>query len=113
MTTNNLPIAEIRNVSKSFLLPKGTEINVLENISLKIDTGEIVALLGPSGCGKSTLMRILTGLIQPSAGEVLAYQKPLRGFHPRASIVFQSFALYPWLTVYENIAMGLEYLHLP
>ena len=113
MTTNNLPIAEIRNVSKSFLLPKGTEINVLENISLKIDTGEIVALLGPSGCGKSTLMRILTGLIQPSSGEVLAYAKPLSGFHPRASIVFQSFALYPWLTVYENIAMGLEYLHLP
>ncbi len=113
MTTNNIPIAELRNVNKQFNLPTGAEINVLENISLAINAGEIVALLGPSGSGKSTLMRVLTGLISPSSGEVLAYGQPLRGFHPRASIVFQSFALYPWLTVYENIALGLEYLHLP
>jgi NitT/TauT family transport system ATP-binding protein len=57
-------------------------------------------------------MRILTGLISPSDGEVLAYGKPLEGFHPRASIVFQNFALFPWLTVDENIGMGLEWLHL-
>ncbi len=112
MNDPNSCIAEIRNVNKEFLLPSGSEINVLENVSLAINPGEIVALLGPSGSGKSTLMRILTGLIQPTSGEVLAYGRPLVGFHPRASIVFQSFALYPWLTVNENISMGLEYLQL-
>ncbi len=111
MNTN--AIAEIRNVCKEFTLPNGADLKVLENISLQIHAGEIVALLGPSGSGKSTMMRILTGLILPTTGEVLAYDKPLVGFHPRASIVFQNFALYPWLTVHENIAMGLEWLQLP
>ena len=108
MNTNQLPIAELRNVDKVFDLPTGAKLKVLENISFKVDAGEIVALLGPSGCGKSTLMRVLTGLELPSSGEALAYDQPLHGFHPRAAIVFQSFALYPWLTVHENIAMGLE-----
>jgi NitT/TauT family transport system ATP-binding protein len=110
---NSNAIAELRNVCKEFTLPNGADLKVLENISLQIHAGEIVALLGPSGSGKSTMMRILTGLITPTTGEVLAYEKPLVGFHPRASIVFQNFALYPWLTVHENIAMGLEWLQLP
>jgi NitT/TauT family transport system ATP-binding protein len=110
---NTPPIAEMRHVHKRFLLPTGAELNVLEDISLEINAGEIIALLGPSGSGKSTLMRILTGLIQPTSGEVLAYGAPLHGFHPRASIVFQNFALYPWLTVKQNIALGLEWLKLP
>ena len=108
MTPNQLPIGELINVDKSFLLPTGSELKVLENISFKVNPGEIVALLGPSGSGKSTLMRVLTGLEHPTSGKVLAYDQPLSGFHPKASIVFQSFALYPWLTVHENIAMGLE-----
>ena len=112
MNSTPPPIAELRNVSKHFDLPTGAELQVLDHISLSINQGEIVALLGPSGCGKSTLMRILSGLIDPSAGDVLAYGQPLVGFHPRASIVFQSFALYPWLTVFENIAMGLEHFQL-
>ncbi|MGA7159809.1 MAG: nitrate/sulfonate/bicarbonate ABC transporter ATP-binding protein [Bacteroidota bacterium] len=110
---NSNAIAELRNVCKEFTLPNGAELKVLENVSLQIHAGEIVALLGPSGSGKSTMMRILTGLIKPTTGDVLAYEKPLVGFHPRASIVFQNFALYPWLTVHENIAMGLEWLQLP
>jgi NitT/TauT family transport system ATP-binding protein len=110
---NSNAIAELRNVCKEFTLPNGADLKVLENVSLQIHAGEIVALLGPSGSGKSTMMRILTGLITPTTGEVLAYDKPLVGFHPRASIVFQNFALYPWLTVHENIAMGLEWLQLP
>jgi NitT/TauT family transport system ATP-binding protein len=113
MTTPPPPIAQLRHVNKRFLLPTGKEINVLQDISLEVNPGEIVALLGPSGSGKSTVMRILTGLISPSDGEVLAYGKPLEGFHPRASIVFQNFALFPWLTVDENIGMGLEWLRLP
>ncbi len=112
MNTSDIPIGELQNVTKRYDLPNGTEISVLENISFQIMPGEIVALLGPSGCGKSTLMRILTGLIEPSAGKVLAYGKPLKGIHPRASMVFQNFALYPWLTVNQNIAMGLEWMNL-
>jgi NitT/TauT family transport system ATP-binding protein len=106
------PIAEVRSISREFVLPGGTTITVLDGISLGIEEGEIVALLGPSGSGKSTLLRILTGLLPPTTGDVLAYGNPLRGFHPRAAIVFQNFALFPWLTVSENIAMGLDWMRL-
>src|SRR5262245_34044861 len=94
-------LAELRGVSKSYAAD-GRELLVLQDVSLAIPSGEVVAVLGPSGCGKSTLLRILTGLIPPSAGEVLCHGAPLRGLHPGASIVFQSFALYPWLTVADN-----------
>jgi len=104
----NTPIAELINVHKHYKLPAGSELTVLEEISLTVNSGEVLAVLGPSGCGKSTLMRILTGLVTPSSGEVLCHGLPLRGIHPSASIVFQNFALYPWLTVSQNIAMGLE-----
>jgi len=108
-----VPIAELKNVTKQFELPNGSELSVLEGISFSVQQNEVVALLGPSGSGKSTMMRILTGLIPPSSGEVLAYGQPLHGIHPRASMVFQNFALYPWLTVNQNIAMGLEWMKLP
>ena len=113
MNTRNSPIAELQHVDKRFKLPTGAELNVLHDITFQVHAGEIVSLLGPSGSGKSTLMRILTGLIPPTSGEVLAYGKPLIGFHPRSSIVFQNFALFPWLTVRENIAMGLQWQQLP
>ena len=99
-------LAELRGVSKSYAAD-GRELAVLRDVSLTIPSGEVVAVLGPSGCGKSTLLRILTGLIPPSQGEVLCHGRPLRGLHPGASIVFQSFALYPWLTVADNVAVGL------
>lgn len=99
-------LAELRAVCKSYA-SDGRELVVLQDVSLAIPSGEVVAVLGPSGCGKSTLLRILTGLIPPSAGEVLCHGRPLRGFHPGAAIVFQSFALYPWLTVADNVAVGL------
>ncbi len=104
----NSPIAELINVHKRYKLPAGSDLTVLEDISLTVNSGEVLAVLGPSGCGKSTLMRILTGLIAPSSGEALCHGLPLRGIHPSASIVFQNFALYPWLTVHQNIGMGLE-----
>jgi NitT/TauT family transport system ATP-binding protein len=85
---------------------------VLENVSLSIDSGEVVAILGPSGCGKSTLLRALVGLLRPTSGTVLAHGKPLLGVHPGISIVFQNFALYPWLTVRENVAVALNGLDL-
>lgn len=112
MTNNqintNIPISELKNISMHFELPSGAGLTVLEDISMSVNSGEILAVLGPSGCGKSTLMRVLTGLIRPTRGEVLVHGETLKGIHPSAAIVFQNFALFPWLTVSENIAMGLE-----
>jgi len=79
----------------------------VENVNLTIDEGEFVALLGPAGCGKSTLLRIITGLNQPAEGQVLYRGKPLNGVNPHATIVFQTFALFPWLTVLENVEIAL------
>jgi NitT/TauT family transport system ATP-binding protein len=101
------PIAELRGVSKIFDDEAGRRLDVLKDISLAVPSGEIIAILGPSGCGKSTLLRILTGLIAPSSGEVLCHGHPLAGIHPGAAIVFQSFALFPWQTVQQNVAVGL------
>jgi NitT/TauT family transport system ATP-binding protein len=95
-----------RQVSKFY----GTEhehVLVLDSIDLELRAGELIALLGPSGSGKSTLLRILAGLLKPSRGEVLAHEVPLQGANPQVAIVFQSFALYPWLTVQENVELGL------
>ncbi|MBD2527704.1 AAA-associated domain-containing protein [Nostoc sp. FACHB-133] len=98
----------LRNVRKSYQQPNGQQITILENIDLELRPGEIVALLGPSGSGKSTLMRIIAGLIPPSQGEILYHNHPLIGLNPGVAIVFQSFALYPWLTVLENVELGLK-----
>ena len=81
---------------------------VLDTVDLQIREGEFVALLGPSGSGKSTLLRILAGLLQPSQGEVLFKGQPLHGPNPHVAIVFQSFALFPWLTVLQNVEIGLQ-----
>jgi len=100
-------LAEVRGVSKSFL-NDGHELFVLRDVSLAVHPGEVVAVLGPSGCGKSTLLRILTGLIAPTSGEVLCGDGPLHGIHPGATIVFQNFALYPWLSVADNVRVGVH-----
>jgi len=100
-------ITEVRHVCKSFT-GDGHTLLVLQDISLAVQPGEVVAVLGPSGCGKSTLLRIMTGLIPPTSGEVLCHGQPLRGLHPGASIVFQNFALYPWLSVADNVRVGLH-----
>jgi NitT/TauT family transport system ATP-binding protein len=81
---------------------------VLQDIGLAVQANQVVALLGPSGCGKSTLLRILAGLIRPTRGEVLYHGQALEGLNPGVAIVFQSFALYPWMTVSENVRVVLE-----
>ncbi len=91
-----------------FALPNGTPRTVLEDIVVSIRAGEVVALLGPSGCGKSTILRILAGLIRPTAGQVLYHGAPLTGLNPGVAMVFQSFALYPWMTVTGNIEIVLK-----
>jgi NitT/TauT family transport system ATP-binding protein len=108
MTDARPPIAEVRGVSMRFGVDAGRERVVLKDIDLAIEAGEFVCVLGPSGCGKSTLLRILLGLLHPTAGTVLAHGQPLTGLHPGAALVFQSFALYPWLTIQENVALGLN-----
>jgi len=104
-----VPICEARNLTIVY----GTNDRpTLKDISLAIYPGEVVAILGLSGCGKSTLLRSLIGLIKPTGGEVLAHGKPLVGIHPGVALVFQSFALYPWLTVKENVEVAFDGLTL-
>lgn len=85
----------------------------VENVNLAIDEGEFVALIGPSGCGKSTLLRIVTGLNQPVEGQVLYRGELLDGVNPHATIVFQTFALFPWLTVQQNVEVALKARGMP
>ncbi|MBZ5592210.1 MAG: AAA-associated domain-containing protein [Acidobacteriia bacterium] len=101
------PIIEARHIEKSFERPDGGQMQVIAPTDLSVEAGEIVALLGPSGSGKSTLLRILSGLTPPSAGDVLWHGKPLAESIPNVAIVFQSFALFPWLTVLENVEVPL------
>jgi NitT/TauT family transport system ATP-binding protein len=102
------PIIEARKLEKFYGQPDGSRIQVISPTDLAVYPGKIVALLGPSGCGKSTLLRMLTGLSPSSAGDVFWHGQPVRGESPNVSIVFQSFALFPWLTVLENVEAPLE-----
>ncbi|MEJ5301063.1 MAG: nitrate/sulfonate/bicarbonate ABC transporter ATP-binding protein [Thermodesulforhabdaceae bacterium] len=106
-------ILEAKNIKKSFLIGKGREVVVLEGIDLKIYTGSFVAILGQSGAGKSTLLRILARLVDPTEGEVLYRGKPLKESDAKIAVVFQSFALFPWFTVLENVEIGLIKSGLP
>ena len=101
-------IVEIRGITKTFKKDFGQDLKVLDSIDLKVSRGEIVAILGTSGSGKSTLLRIIAGLIEPSAGEVICDGRKVTGPLPGVSMVFQNFALLPWLTVLGNVELGLE-----
>ena len=108
------PIIEARGIEKSFTQKDGSEIQVIAPVDLSLESGTIIALLGPSGSGKSTLLRILSGLAAPTAGKVLWHGEPVGECSPNVAIVFQSFALFPWLTVLENVespllARGMEH----
>jgi NitT/TauT family transport system ATP-binding protein len=110
---NEMALCETRNVVQDFKMPDGRPRRVLDDICVGIRPNEVVALLGPSGCGKSTILRILAGLIQPTSGQVLYHGEPLKGLNPGVGIVFQSFALYPWMTVRQNIEAVLTAAGLP
>ena len=107
------PIIEARGLEKFYQQPDGKRIQVIVPTDLAIHPGKIVALLGPSGCGKSTLLRMLTGLARPSAGQVFWHGRLMDGQMPNVAIVFQSFALFPWLTVLENVEAPLEARGIP
>src|ERR1700741_3693990 len=103
-------LLDIRGVCRSFPKGSGEELLVLEKVDLTIRSGEIVGLLGRSGSGKSTLLRIIAGLITPSWGDAKSRGETIAGPPNGVSMVFQSFALFPWLTVLQNVELGLEAL---
>jgi NitT/TauT family transport system ATP-binding protein len=101
-------IIRAEHVEKFYAQPSANRIQVIAPTDLSVCSGEILALLGPSGSGKSTLLRMLTGLSTPSAGQVFWHDQPIATAEPNVSIVFQSFALFPWLTVLENVEAPLK-----
>jgi NitT/TauT family transport system ATP-binding protein len=107
-TKAGVVIVSAESVTKTFATPDGQELPVLDGVSFTLAEGEIVALLGKSGSGKSTLLRCVAGLIAPTAGMVAYRGVPLTGANPGVSMVFQTFALLPWLTVQQNVELGLE-----
>ncbi|HXQ31352.1 MAG TPA: nitrate/sulfonate/bicarbonate ABC transporter ATP-binding protein [Steroidobacteraceae bacterium] len=111
--TNGSPLLDVEHCGKTFPRGDGGQLLVLEDVCLTVAPGEIVGLLGRSGSGKSTLLRLIAGLAQPTGGQVRYLGNVVEGPAAGVSMVFQSFALFPWLTVYENVALGLEALHVP
>ncbi len=106
-STNGEVLLELKDVVKAYGAAEKQMVAV-RDINLKLKTGEFVCLLGPSGCGKSTLLRIITGLNRATSGTVLYRDQPIKGVNPHATIVFQTFALYPWLTVKDNVQIALK-----
>ena len=104
----SIPLIEMKSVGKSFRAADGTARAVLEGVDFTLREGEIVALLGQSGSGKSTLLRLMAGLLQADGGDIRYRGQPLYGPARGVSMVFQSFALFPWLTVQQNVELGLE-----
>jgi NitT/TauT family transport system ATP-binding protein len=107
LSTEAAELLELQGIYKAYG-SGAKQFVALQDINMRIRAGEFVCILGPSGCGKSTLLRILTGLNAATAGKVLYSGRPLVGVNPHATIVFQTFALYPWLTVQENVELALK-----
>ncbi len=102
----------VRGVRKTFATG-GREVVALDGIDLDVAPGELVCLLGPSGCGKSTLLNAIAGFSPPTAGEIVANGKPVTAPGPDRAMVFQEYALFPWMTVERNVAFGLEMARMP
>ncbi len=104
----------IRGLSKVYHTPyTGEHVAAIEDVSLEIPPGEFVAILGPSGCGKTTLLNIVAGFLPPTRGEILLNGRRIQGPGPDRGVVFQSFALFPWKTVLDNVAFGLKMRGVP
>jgi NitT/TauT family transport system ATP-binding protein len=113
VTTPGPVILEAKDVTKTFTTPDGHALPVLDGVSLTLREGEIVALLGKSGSGKSTMLRCIAGLIAPSSGTVSYRGTVLNGANPGVAMVFQSFALMPWLTVQQNVELAMQAREVP
>ena len=107
-----MTLIEVDRVGKSFASTHGS-MSIMQDISFRVEDAEFVAIVGPSGCGKSTLLRLIHGLDRPTTGAVRFRDRPVETVCLGMAMVFQSFALYPWLNVRENVAFGLEALRRP
>ena len=107
LANEEMALLELRHVSQIYT-DRQRRFVAVQDVSVEIKPGEFVALLGPSGCGKSTLLRVIAGLQRPTEGEVMYQGRPLRGINVHATIVFQTFALFPWLTVQQNVEVALK-----
>jgi NitT/TauT family transport system ATP-binding protein len=97
----------IRNLAKTYFDPyAGAHVNAVHDVSLEVEQGEFVSVVGPSGCGKTTILNMVAGFIPHSGGEILLNGKPINGPGPERGVVFQSFALFPWKTVLDNVGFG-------
>jgi NitT/TauT family transport system ATP-binding protein len=104
----------IRSLSKTYFDPyAGAHVTAVHDVSLEVKQGEFVSIVGPSGCGKTTILNMVAGFLAPSGGEILVDGKPVQGPGPDRGVVFQSFALFPWKTVLENVAFGPRMRGLP
>ncbi len=106
-TPTETAMIRFRDIRQEFPLATGT-FTAVDGVSLDIHDGEFVTVVGPSGCGKSTLLNIAAGLMAPTFGEVLVDQRPVTGPSPRSGVIFQQYALFPWLTVRKNVEFGLR-----
>lgn len=105
-------VLELKNVSKSFAKVETDEVtHALNNVDLTMESGEFISLVGPSGCGKSTILRLVAGLITPTTGTLTVDGVEIEGPSPSRGMVFQKPTLFPWLTVYDNIAFSLKRLN--
>jgi len=104
----------IQNVSKTYFEPyAGANVTAVHDISLKVNQGEFISIVGPSGCGKTTLLNMIAGFLPISGGSITIDEKPIKGPGPDRGVVFQTFALFPWKTVSENVGFGPRMRGLP
>src|SRR5215218_4628941 len=106
------PMLTVENLNKKYV-SHGSVTSALVDINLRIEEGEFVCLLGPSGCGKSTLLKIIAGLIPATSGRITINGRTVSGPGPERAVVFQDYALFPWMTVRDNVEFGLEARRLP
>ncbi|TDC50365.1 ABC transporter ATP-binding protein [Jiangella ureilytica] len=101
------PMISIQSVTKVYQSSRG-EVTSLDDVSLDVDRGEFVTLVGPSGCGKSTMLNLVAGLLEPTSGRILVDGAPVAGPGPDRGVIFQQYALFPWLTARKNVEFGLR-----
>ncbi len=110
-TKDTVPFLVVSDVSKVYPTPQGGEYTVLKGVNLKVDQGEFICIIGHSGCGKSTLLNMVSGFSRPSTGEVTVDGKRITEPGPDRMVVFQNYALLPWLTAFENVYLAIDAVH--
>ena len=104
------PLIKIENVRKVYKADKGNDVTALDSVSLNIEKNEFICVVGPSGCGKTTLLNIIAGLERFDSGSVTMRDQPIVGPGPERGVIFQQYALFPWMTVRQNIEYGMKFL---